>query len=390
MWPELEGRAGDPEAYLQVARYYRQAAAPDRAITEFRHVLELDTKRTAVHSEIALVLWDVGRSNETLTEWRTALDQFANRPDSTTGTRIVSDIQSRQQENALRAEIDKALRAAARSLQVWELPSFLRAAFEGSTDDQWFLDIIQASRAPGQLLMSLLNNEASWLSPRQQKLAFQTAMNLLSTSALSRVQYQQVREQYMEYLLDHNDSAEARKLLDSFSSSEKQYEIVQIAEIRLAAAENKLTDLLTAYAQNAATAPADSVLQQAAAIFTRRGSVNASEQVLELLYTRQIDGSVNPAAYLGLAEIRVKQGRLDQARDLLNTLNQQAPAPFEQLLASARVFSLTGHPREASDFLKLRVQAAPWDHEARLELAKAEAALNQRDLAGNDLQKIVS
>jgi predicted Zn-dependent protease len=390
LWSELEGRAGDPEAYLQVARYYRQAAAPDRAITEFRHALELDSKRTSVRSEIALILWDAVRRNEALAEWRTALDQFANRPDSATGTRVVSDIQSRQQENALHSEIDKALRAAARSLQVWELPSLLRAAFEGSTDDQWFLDIVQASRAPGQLLMSLLNNEASWLSSRQRKLAFQNSMNLLSTSALGRVQYQQVREQYLEYLLDQNDSAEARKILDSFTSSERQSDTVQVAEIRLAAAENKLTDLLTAYAQNPATAPGDAILQQAAVVFTQRGSGNASQQILELLYTRQIDGSFNPAAYLGLAEIRVKQGRLDQARDLLNTLNQQAAAPFDQLLASARVFSVNGHPREASDFLKLRVQAAPWDHEARLELAKAEATLNQKDLAGNDLQKVGS
>jgi tetratricopeptide (TPR) repeat protein len=392
MWSELEGRAGDPEAYLQVARYYRQAAAPDRAITEFRHALELDPKRTAVHSEIALVLWEASRRNEALTEWRTALDQFANRPDSATGVRIVSDIRSQQQESALHAEIDKAMRAAARALQVWELPPLLRATFEGSTDDSWFLDIVQASRAPGQLLMSLLNNGASpsWLSPRQQKLVFQNSMNLLSTSALGKVQYQQVREQYLEYLLDQNDAVEARKVLDSFSSSERQSEIVQIAEVRLAAAENKLTDLLAGYAQNAASAPADSVLQESAAIFTRLGLANAAQQVLELLYTRQIEASGTPVAYLGLAEIRVKQGRLDQARDLLNTLNQQAAVPFEQLLPSGRVFSINGHPREAEDFLKLRVQAAPWDHEARLELAKAEAALNQRDLAGSDLQKIVS
>ena len=314
--------------------------------------MELGPKRTAVHSEIALVLWDAGRRNEALAEWKTALELFSSRPDSSTGNRIISDIRSRQQESALHADIDKAMRAAAGALQVWELPQLLRAAFEGSTDDQWFLDIVQASRAPGQLLMSLLNSAASpsWLSSRQQKLAFQNSMNLLSTSALGRVQYQQVREQYLEYLLDQNDAAEARRVLDSFNNSERQSETVQIAELRLATAENKLTDLLAGYAQNAATAPADSVLQQAAAVFTRRGAVSASQQVLELLYTRQTESSVNPAAYLGLAEIRVKQNRLDQARDLLNTLNQQAAAPFEQLLASARVFSLNGHLAGSAGF----------------------------------------
>ena len=99
--------------------------------------------------------------------------------------------------------------------------------------------------------MSLLNSAAapSWLSSRQQKLAFQNSMNLLSTSALGRVQYQQVREQYLEYLLDQNDAAEARRVLDSFNNPERQSETVQIAELRLAAAENKRKDCTAGYAQ---------------------------------------------------------------------------------------------------------------------------------------------
>jgi tetratricopeptide (TPR) repeat protein len=391
LWSELESLPGDPEAYIQVARYYRQAAEPQRAITEFRHALELDSKRTAVHSEIALVLWDAGQRNEALAEWKTALDQFANRPIASTGTQILSDIRSRQQGSALHADIDKALRAAARTLQVWELPGLLRAAFEGSTDDQWLMDIVQASRAPVQLMTSLVSvvGPPSWLSSRQRKLIFDDTMNLLSASYEGRFQYQQVREQYLQYLLDQDDAAGARKVLDSFTSSEKTTAVVRIAEVRLAALENKLTDLLAAYAQNPSEAPADAVLQESAVILERRGSTNASRQVLELLYSRQIETSGGPVAYLGLAEIRVKQGRLDQAADLLRTLNQIDPTPFEHLLAAARLFSDNGHPTEAQEFLKMRIQAAPWDNEARLESAKVEIALNQKNPARDDLQKIV-
>ncbi|HEY2381759.1 MAG TPA: hypothetical protein VGK48_11330 [Terriglobia bacterium] len=392
LWSELEARPGDPQAYLQIARYYRQTAASERAITEFGHALELNPNQPAVHSEIALVEWDAGRHNEALVEWKSALDQLANRPNAGDGARILSDIRSRQQESVLHPEIDKALRAAARGLQAWEFPPLLQAAFEGSTDNQELVDIIQSSRAPSQLLMTLLNLNPStpWLSETQQKLVFETSMNLLATSPLERFQYQQIRAQYLGYLLDHDDAAGARKVLDSFSDAEKRVDTVQVAELRLAAIENKLADVLAGYTQSPAEAPADSALQQTAEILIHLGMTDASQQVLEFLYTRQIESSANPAAYLGLAEIRVKRGHLDQATDLLTTLSQIDAVPFDHLIASARVFSENAHPSEAQPFLKVRVQAVPWDYEARLELAKVEAALNQLTLAMDDLQKIVS
>ena len=82
---EVESRPGDPEAYLKLGRYYQQAGQAERALTELRHVLELDTKRADVHSEIALVLWDAGRQNEALTEWKTGLGTFERQLDPTTG-----------------------------------------------------------------------------------------------------------------------------------------------------------------------------------------------------------------------------------------------------------------------------------------------------------------
>ena len=106
---EVESRPGDPEAYLKLGRYYQQARQAERALTEFRHVLEVDTKRADIHSEIALVLWDAGRQNEALTEWKTGLGKFERQPDPTTGARIIRDIRSRQQERALRAEMDTAM-----------------------------------------------------------------------------------------------------------------------------------------------------------------------------------------------------------------------------------------------------------------------------------------
>ena len=108
MLSQLELRPGDPGAYIQLAHYYQEAAEPERAVAEFRHALELDAKRADVQSNMALVLWDTGKRTEALTEWRNALAKFEKTPNSPAGPLIIRDVRSRQQEEALRAEIDSA------------------------------------------------------------------------------------------------------------------------------------------------------------------------------------------------------------------------------------------------------------------------------------------
>ena len=147
LYSEVESRPGDSQAYLELARYYGQAKETQRAITEFGHTLELDARRADVHSELALILFDDGRHNEALAEWKAGLENVELQPNPTMAERIIRDIRLRRQETALHTEIDRALRSVARTLPVWELPQLLRAAFENSSDDQWLLDVVNASRA---------------------------------------------------------------------------------------------------------------------------------------------------------------------------------------------------------------------------------------------------
>jgi tetratricopeptide (TPR) repeat protein len=394
LYSGVESRPGDPQAYLELARYYSQAKETQRAIAEFRHTLELDGRRADVYSELALLLFDNGRQNEALTEWKAGLEKVEAQPNAATGARIIRDIRSRRQETALRTEIDRALRAAARTLQVWQTPPLLQAAFENSSDDQSFVDVVNASRSPNQLFTALtvLDSATTWLSPRQQKLVFQNAITALSTAPeANRFEYMQMRQRYLLFLLDQKDATEAKRLLDSLNEQERRTPAAQRAEIRLAALQNTVPALLSNYTKNPTEVPQDWLLQETAVDLERQGLADTSRQVLEFLYSRQIERSTNPGAFLGLAEIRVKQGQLTQAVELLRRLNRISAAPFEQLLASSRVLSVNGHPAEAEEFLRLRVQAVPWDSEARLELAKVLIASNrQRDAATQNLQTIVS
>jgi Flp pilus assembly protein TadD len=381
---QVELRPGDPEAYLELARYYGEMGERERALTEYRHVLELDAKRADVHSNIAVILWDMGRRDEAVTEWKSGLGKVEKTPNATSGAQIIRDIRSRQQTDALRSEIASTLRAAGRALQPWEFLPLVQAAFENSSEDQFLLDTVQASRSPGQLLRNLVDQP--WLAPQQQKLVMETAVRLLSgLSGARRFEYEQMRQMYLTYLLSHNEVSTARRLLDGFTEAERRNPNVRRAEIRMAALEGSLGALLGTYGQNPSEAPADADLQETAADLERNGLTDASRQILEFLYVRQIQNSPrNTAAFLGLAEINLKQGRPAEAIELLKRLNLVTMVPFENLIASARVLSAGGHADEAAEFLRLRLQAAPWDDEARVEMAKIQNA------GTADLQRVVS
>jgi tetratricopeptide (TPR) repeat protein len=214
----------------------------------------------------------------------------------------------------------------------------------------------------------------------------------------------QLRQRYLDFLLDENPhpalradlsqrerEAEAKRVLDSMSEQERRTAGTQQAQIRLAALQNTLAALLSNWSNAPAEVPPEYILQETAVALERQGLSDASRQVLEFLYSRQIETSNNPAAFLGLAEIRVKQGQLSHSVELLRRLNRASAVPFEHLLASGRVLSGNGHPVEAEEFFRLRVQAVPWDGEARLDLAKVLLASNrQRDVAAQNLQMIVS
>jgi cellulose synthase operon protein C len=386
----VESRAGDPSAYFELARYYSEAGAVDLAVTEFRHTLELDANRPDVHSNIAALLWDAGRPAEALAEWKVALEKMAQRPEQGLGASVLRQIRTRQQAEALRREIDTALRAAARAQQVWQLPVLFEALFESSADTAWLLDLAQASTAPGQLLSNMSN--AAWLTDPQKKAILQKAVDLLSASSRQNdFEYQQMRLRYLEYLITHKEPAAARQVLQTFSEPERRAASAQQAEIRISALDGTLESLLQRYRVDPNDGPPEYVLQDSAARLARATLEEPSRQLLVYLYSRQIaDSTTNTAAFLGLAEIRLKQGRASEAIDLLRRLNLLAVTPFENLLPSARVLSAADRSADAIAFLKLRLQAVPWDDEARLELAKAQMAANvESATAVQNLQAVI-
>jgi len=74
----------------------------------------------------------------------------------------------------------------------------------------------------------------------------------------------------------------------------------------------------------------------------------------------------------------LQQGNLAQAVALLQRMNLVAGQPFENLSAAGDLLLKMGHPAEAENFYSMRLKAVPWDADAQLKLAQAEAAANTR------------
>ena len=67
----------------------------------------------------------------------------------------------------------------------------------------------------------------------------------------------------------------------------------------------------------------------------------------------------------------MQEGDTNGALTLLRRMALVAGEPFANLMDAAALLNKSGHPTEALEFLKQRVQAVPWDLDARAQLADA-------------------
>jgi hypothetical protein len=103
------------------------------------------------------------------------------------------------------------------------------------------------------------------------------------------------------------------------------------------------------------------------------GAAAEADGLLEARYQQQIDRrELGPAPLLGLAELRLRQGRTAEAAALIDRLLRVSDEPFAQHLPAAELLLEHEAFADAARMLDARVRAAPWDNRARLRLAQAQ------------------
>jgi hypothetical protein len=89
----------------------------------------------------------------------------------------------------------------------------------------------------------------------------------------------------------------------------------------------------------------------AATTLRQAGDLPSARRIMEFIYTRQLDREeLARPVFLGLAEIRVQQGNVPAALELLHRLTLVVGEPFENLAASGALLERLNRPAEALEF----------------------------------------
>ncbi len=392
----LEGAPASPEAYTALADYYQEVGQLDRALADYAHTLELNAQRGAVHDRIALILWQQGKSGDAVERWQAAFQAFLREENSRRvppsfweDMRLTLEhVGERKLLASVQGDADTVLRTYVHRNGTYRVGELLRgataAAGDPATGIAWILDLAGAAPNPLSFLSDTV--DARWVPPPQREPILRRIVQLAENQvaqahgaelgvALETLRTWQVR--WMGYLLDAHRIDEAQAAFNAIPVEIRKQRMQEFAPlaIRLAAQSGTLEATLAGYQREPGSAPPLAILQSAVAVLRRAGDESSARRVLEFAYAREIEQHhLTPANFLGLAEIRLQTEDLPRAMALLRRMSLVAGEPFGNLSAAAELLTKYKHPAEAMGFLSARVEAVPWDAQARLDLAKAEIA----------------
>jgi tetratricopeptide (TPR) repeat protein len=408
----LEGTPASSEAYFALADYYREAGQLDAALDDFAHTLELNSKRADAHDRRAQILWQEGKRDDAIKEWSAAFVALRAQEDGRTVPptfwtdleATLEHIGERKVFPRMRDDAERVVRTYVRRNGSYRAGPILRGALTAAGDPaegaNWLLDLSRAAQSPIAFLSEIVR--ARWFPESQKEPVYLKILALTQdqaaktfgaehSTALETLHDWQL--EWITFLLDRRRTDEARNAFNSLSEDFRDPRRLEIASlmVRLAAQSNTLEELLRQFQQAPDKAPPFDVLRNAA-IGSQEKDPASARRVLEYVYAGQIDARDFAAAnFLGLAEVRLQQGNLVQAMTLLQRMNLVAGPPFENLTAAGDLLVKMDHPAEAAQFFSTRVIAVPWDVDARLKLARAEAAANtQRNDAIQIFSSVVS
>jgi hypothetical protein len=387
----VEGAPGSPDAYLQSGDFYAEVGQSQRAVTQFDLALQLDANRGDADDHAARVLWAQGRQDEAITRWKAALaahlrvesrgvrvpEQFWARVGET-----FTDIGERKALPHLLGDIERLLADYIHRNGGYRLHELLepaaRASFASGQDLNWLLALNDpANTGVFRELQRLPDLTPAQRIALQRYRVASEERGAASSHGDDRNYHQEqlnsARSRLVSMLLDAGDIADASEQWNLIPEQARTRNDTG-TEIRLASRSGTLEQLLNRYRANPETAPSANLLREAAVELKRHREEESARTVLVFLYEREIAGShLEAANFLGLAGVKLERKETAAALALLNRMALVADDAFDTLVPAADVLTRFGSTSDAATFLRRRVTAVPWDSEAKLRLAKAQA-----------------
>ncbi len=405
---QIERTPARSDAYVMLADFYRDEGSGANAVAEYDHAAALNARRSDVHLRAAVILWRQGARPAAIARWTQAMQVLAtpaSRGDADAAplVAVLDAVASRKLLAELREPADKMVRAYVARNGVYRTDALFHAVFRSAADPgsgtDWLIDLDRA--APNQTAMLAAVAGASWLPDAQRDRVYERIV-AVSEEAVARShgaaqsaaqgELNRWRIQRIRSLVDTKQAARAGELLSTLPEDVKASRAGEVAALdaRVAAALKTLDAWLDRYAREEDRPMNLEALRVAATALRRAGDPVSARKLLEVVYMRQLDREDLAApAFLGLADIRLEQGNVAAALDLLHRLTLVVGHPFEHLSSAAALLERQKHPAEALEFRRARAQAEPWDTAAQIALARSEiAAADGRDAALERLTRI--
>ena len=393
----LEAAPGNPEAYMALGNQYAAAGDSAKAIGQYELALELDPDRGDAEDRIARVLWPQNRP-EARAHWKNAITIFLRIQDA--GTRVpdsfwnhlggaITAIGERHALDPLRAEIAHLIEDYYQRNNDYRLHEIIEPAVQASIASgvgaDWLVQLGRSMNAPEMMLRTLLQARG-WTEA--QRIALERDLVAVLTKQIegqfgdnreaAEMRATEARLALVTMLLDAADirAADAEWALLPPARPRRNYWDQDTARettgIRLAAKTGTLGALLARYRANPEMAPAENSLRNAAQILEKAGDQESARSVLEFLYDRGLAaGQLTTPNFLGLAEVKLQRNDTAAALALLNRMALVLDDGFETLFPAAELLATYGKSAESEGIFHRRIQAAPWDAQARLELARS-------------------
>jgi Flp pilus assembly protein TadD len=391
----IEGLPARSDAYVVLADFFRDRNSGARALNEYDHAATLNGRRSDVHFRAAAILWRQGRRAAAIERYTRALQLLAAQAargsvDAAPLAAALDTIGTRKLWPELREPADKMLRAYIARNGTYRAGGLFRAAFRAAgspvSGTDWLVDL--ARDAPNQIEMLGAVASAPWLPDTQRDRIYERIVSAAEESvtqqygaaqAAAQASLDRWRVGRIRSLVDTRQVMHGGELLRALPESARSTYRgdVIVLETRVAAAKGTLETALARYAREenpSVRQTTRAALRNAATALRRSGDRASARRIMELVYTEQLEEQLEAPTILGLAEIRLEQGNVPAALDLVHRLTLAVGEPFENLSASAALLERLQHPAEALELRRARAQAVPWDQAAQIALARAELA----------------
>jgi hypothetical protein len=414
----LEQAPTDPASYKALAQTYLDAHQLDAAILEYRHAIEVDPADAGPNIAIAEALWNNQHQDQALTEWNAALTKLLARvnqrdvPESfwTNFAVLANDAATNHLGPQLKPAMTLVLTAYIRKNGTYRSTELLHSAYDAlakpnpAEATNWLLSLIAAAPASDDRLTMISSlTDATWLPHEQWGAIYRTEISLAqiqqqaNPSAASAYtteygfdQLTNYKSQYIQWLLDRNQAAEAQAVFDSLSPAQRNTTDLQPDAILLAAKQSRIPALLASYQNNPAQAPDLTVLSSTASTLQQQHDLANSRLLLEYVFQQKLEQQTLTAPdYLSLAEVRIDTNDLPDALNLLHRLTLRGDF-YDNLDSAAALLERTNHLVEALPLLTTLTHGTPWNTQYQLRLAKAQLALQQTAPAATALTTIAA